>query len=117
MSRVKSSVPSRAYRKSVLKRASGFRGRSNNVYTVAKQKVDKAGQYAYRDRHNKKRDCKGLMITRVNAICRFYGITYSEFSHKLKLVGIFLNLKVLENLASQQPHTFGRLVETIYSAE
>ena len=84
MPRVKRGVTARARHKKVLKQSKGFRGRRGNVYRIAKQAVMKAGQYAYRDRRNKKRDFRALWITRINAAAREHGMTYSVFMNGLK---------------------------------
>lgn len=99
MPRVKRGVTARARHKKVLDLAKGFRGRRKNVYRIAKQAVMRAGQYAYRDRRNKKRVFRALWITRINAAVREYGMTYSVFINGLKKASIGLDRKVLADLA------------------
>src|SRR5688500_1995539 len=99
MPRVKRGVTARARHKKVLKQAKGFRGRRKNVYRVAKQAVMKAGQYAYRDRRQKKRVFRALWIARINAAVRELGMTYSSFMSGLKRANIDIDRKVLADLA------------------
>jgi large subunit ribosomal protein L20 len=113
MSRVRKSVPSRNYRKKVLKAAKGFYGRSKNCYSIAIQKVEKGGQYAYRDRRVKKRSFRALWIVRINAALRELNLKYSIFASKLKTSKIDINRKVLANLAHNDPNVFRNLVEKI----
>ena len=98
MSRVKRGVTARARHKKITDAASGYRGRRNNVFRVAKEAVMRAGQYAYRDRRNKKRVFRALWIARINAGIRHYGMNYSEFIHLLKRSSIQLNRKVVAQL-------------------
>src|ERR1700760_5021740 len=100
MPRVKRGVTARARHKKVLEQAKGFRGRRGNVYKVAKQAVMKAGQYAYRDRRNKKREFRALWITRINAGAREAGVTYSQFMAGLKKVSNYEDANDLSELAS-----------------
>jgi len=116
MPRVKRGVTARARHKKVLQQAKGFRGRRKNVYRVAKQAVMKAGQYAYRDRRNKKRDFRGLWIQRINAAAREHGLTYSQLMHGLKLAGLELDRKVLSDIAIREPEAFAAVVGEIKSA-
>jgi large subunit ribosomal protein L20 len=111
MPRVKRGVTARARHKKVFKQAKGFRGRRKNVYRVAKQAVMKAGQYAYRDRRNKKREFRALWITRINAGARDAGITYSQFMAGLKKAAIDIDRKVLADLAVFDKPAFSRIVE------
>ena len=111
MPRVKRGVTARARHKKVLDQAKGFRGRRKNVYRIAKEAVMKAGQYAYRDRRNKKRDFRRLWITRINAAARAEGMSYGTFMHGLKLAGIELDRKVLADIAVRDPETFRRFAE------
>ena len=111
MPRVKRGVTARARHKKVLKQAKGFRGRRGNVYRIAKEAVMKAGQYAYRDRRNRKRDFRRLWITRINAAARQNDMTYSQFIHGLALAGIELDRKVLADIAVRDPETFRRFAE------
>src|SRR5882762_1707337 len=103
MARVKSGTSSINRHKKVLKLAKGFRGRSNNCYRVALERLEKALQYAYRDRRNKKRDFRGLWIQRINAAARLHGLTYSQLMHGLKLAGLELDRKVLSDIAIREP--------------
>jgi large subunit ribosomal protein L20 len=111
MPRVKRGVTARARHKKVFKQAKGFRGRRKNVYRVAKQAVMKAGQYAYRDRRNKKRTFRALWIARINAAVRALGMSYSTFMAGLKRAQIEIDRKVLADLAVRDPGTFAQLVE------
>ena len=113
MPRSVNSVASRARRKKVLKLAKGYFGRRKNVWTVAKNAVEKALLYAYRDRRNKKRNFRALWITRINAGARLHGISYSQFMGALKKNQIELNRKVLADLAMNQPEAFKALVEKV----
>jgi large subunit ribosomal protein L20 len=111
MARVKRSVVARARHKKVLKQAKGYRGARSRVYRVAKQAVIKAGQYAYRDRRQRKRDFRALWIVRINAAAREFGLTYSQFMHGLKLAAIEIDRKVLAELAVNQKEAFAAIVE------
>ena len=111
MPRVKRGVTARARHKKVLEQAKGYRGRRKNVYRIAKEAVMRAGQYAYRDRRNKKRDFRSLWITRINAGTRELGVTYSQFMAGLKKAGIEVDRKVLADLAVFDKPAFGRIVE------
>ena len=111
MPRVKRGVTARARHKKVLEQAKGFRGRRKNVYRIAKEAVMRAGQYAYRDRRNKKREFRALGITRINAGARDAGVTYSQFMAGLKKAGIDMDRKVLADLAVFDKAAFGRIVE------
>jgi len=113
MPRSVNSVASRARRKKVLKLAKGYFGRRKNVWTVAKNAVEKALLYAYRDRRNKKRNFRALWITRINAGARLHGMSYSQFMGTLKKNQIELNRKVLADLAMNQPEAFKALVEKV----
>jgi large subunit ribosomal protein L20 len=113
MPRSVNSVAKRARRKKVLKQAKGYFGRRKNVWTVAKNAVDKAMLYAYRDRRNKKRTFRALWITRINAGARKYGMSYSQFMGKLKANKIELNRKVLADLAMNNPEAFKAIVDKI----
>src|SRR5262252_3549375 len=98
MPRVKRGVTARAAHKKVLKRAKGFRGRRKNVFRIANEAVMRAGQYAYRDRRNRKRDFRALWITRINAAAREHGMPYSVFMGQLKAANIELDRKSLAEL-------------------
>ncbi|MDP3371626.1 MAG: 50S ribosomal protein L20 [Candidatus Paracaedibacteraceae bacterium] len=111
MSRVKRGVTSHARHKKVLKMAKGYRGRSKNCFRIALQRVEKALQYAYRDRRNKKRDFRGLWIQRINAGVRELGLTYSVFINGLSKAGIQVDRKIMADLAMNQPEAFKVLVE------
>jgi len=110
MPRVKRGVTARARHKKILALAKGFRGRRNNVFRVAKQAVMRAGQYAYRDRRNRKRVFRALWITRINAACRAQDITYSRFINGLKKAGIEMDRKVLSDLAVADKAAFSAVV-------
>ena len=111
MPRVKRGVTAHARHKKVLDQAKGFRGRRNNVYRIAKEAVMKAGQYAYRDRRNKKREFRSLWITRINAGAREAGVSYSQFMAGIKKAGIEIDRKVLADLAVFDKPAFGKIVE------
>ncbi|MDX1314630.1 MAG: 50S ribosomal protein L20 [Eudoraea sp.] len=113
MPRSVNSVASRARRKKVMKQAKGYFGRRKNVWTVAKNAVEKAMLYAYRDRRNKKRSFRALWITRINAGARMHGMSYSQFMGKLKANNISLNRKVLADLAMNHPDAFKAIVEKV----
>lgn len=106
-------VASRAKRKRVLKLAKGFFGRKKNVWTVAKNAVEKGLGYAYRDRKAKKRDFRALWIQRINAGARLHGMSYSELMGKLKNAKIDLNRKVLADLAMNHPEAFAEVVNKL----
>ncbi|TAI46685.1 50S ribosomal protein L20 [Flagellimonas allohymeniacidonis] len=113
MPRSVNSVASRARRKKVMKQAKGYFGRRKNVWTVAKNAVEKAMLYAYRDRRNKKRNFRSLWITRINAGARLHGMSYSQFMGKVKANGIELNRKVLADLAMNHPDAFKAIVNKV----
>lgn len=113
MPRSVNSVASRARRKKVLKQAKGYFGRRKNVWTVAKNAVDKAMSYAYRDRRVKKRNFRALWIARINAGARLHGMSYSQFMGKVKANNIDLNRKVLADLAMNHPDAFKAIVDKI----
>ena len=110
MARVKRGVIARARRKKVLAQAKGFRGRRKNVYRVAKQAVMKAGQYAYRDRRQRKRQFRTLWIARINAAAREQGLSYSVFKNGLKKASIDIDRKVLADLAVFDKAAFAQIV-------
>ena len=93
--------------------AKGYRGRNNNVFRVAIEKVEKALQYAYRDRRTKKRNFRSLWIQRINAAARLHDMTYSRFMNGLAKAGIELDRKVLADIAVKEPETFTKLVEQV----
>ena len=113
MPRSVNSVASRARRKKILKQAKGYFGRRKNVWTVAKNAVDKAMLYAYTDRRNKKRNFRALWIARINAAARLNGMSYSQFMGKIKSNKIELNRKVLADLAMNHPEAFKAITEKI----
>lgn len=113
MPRSKNAVASRARRKNILKKAKGYYGKRKNVYTVAKNVMEKGLTYSYVGRKIKKRDYRTLWIARINAAVRAEGITYSEFIHKLATKNIDLNRKVLADLAMNEPETFKKLVDSV----
>ncbi len=113
MPRAKNRVASRARRKKIFKLAKGQFGRRKNVYTVAKNAVEKGLVYAYRDRKNKKRTFRSLWITRINAGARQHGMSYSEFMGKLSKTEINLNRKVLADLAMNHPEAFKAVVDAV----
>ena len=113
MPRVKRGVTARVRHKKVLALAKGYRGRRGNVYRIAKQAVMKAGQYAYRDRRNKKRVFRRLWIARINAATRALGLTYSQFINGLNKAGLGLDRKVLSDIAIHDEAAFARIVEQV----
>jgi large subunit ribosomal protein L20 len=113
MPRSVNAVASRARRKKILKQAKGFYGKRKNVYTVAKNVVEKGLTYSYVGRKLKKREYRTLWIARINAAVRAEGLNYSEFMHKLTLKGIDLDRKVLADLAMNEPETFKSLVDSV----
>ena len=113
MPRSVNAVARRARRKKVWKQAKGYFGRRKNVWTVAKNAVDKAMSYAYRDRRNKKRTFRALWIQRINAGTRQYGMSYSVFMGKVKANNIELNRKVLADLAMNNPAAFKAIVDKV----
>jgi len=113
MPRVKRGVTARARHKKVLAKSKGFRGRRGNVYRVAKEAVMKAGQYAYRDRRNKKRDIRALWIQRINAAVRELGMSYSAFMAGMKKAKIEIDRKVLADLAVLDKPAFAKIAGQI----
>ena len=113
MARSVNSVASRKKRKKILKEAKGYFGRRKNVYTVAKNAVEKGLTYAYRDRRNKKRSFRALWILRINAAARQNGLSYSELMHKLKERKFDLNRKVLADMAMNDSENFSKLVNSL----
>ena len=113
MPRSSNSVASRKRRKKILKKAKGYFGRRKNVYTIAKNAVEKGLSYAYRDRKNKKRVFRSLWITRINAAARQHGLSYSELINKLKTKGIEINRKVLADLAMNEPEKFSKIIKDL----
>lgn len=113
MPRVKRGVTARARHKKVTDAATGYRGRRNNVFRIAKEAVMRAGQYAYRDRRNKKRVFRALWITRINAATREHGLTYSKFINGLKKAEIALDRKVLADMAVTDKPAFAAIVNQV----
>jgi large subunit ribosomal protein L20 len=116
MARVKRGVTAHARHKKVLKLAKGYVGRSGTNYRPALERVEKALQYAYRDRRNKKRDFRGLWIQRINAATREHGLPYSQFIAGIKAAGIELDRKVMAAIAFDDPASFATLVEKARAA-
>ncbi len=113
MPRSVNNVASRARRKKVLKQVKGQFGRRKNVFTVAKNALEKGLKYAYRDRRNKKRTFRSLWINRINAAAREHGMSYSEFMGNLKKKNIDINRKVLADMAMNNPNAFKAIVEQL----
>ena len=113
MPRSVNSVAKRARRKKILKQAKGYFGRRKNVYTVAKNAIEKAMVYAYRDRKQNKRNFRGLWIQRINAGARLEGMSYSQLIGKLKSANILLDRKVLADLAMNHPEAFKAIVDKV----
>lgn len=116
MSRVKRGVTKHARHKKVLAQTKGFRGRHSTAYKPARNRLEKALRYAYRDRRLKKRDFRSLWIQRINAGVRAFGLTYSRFIDGLKKAGVELDRKVLADLALKEPETFASLVKQAQAA-
>lgn len=117
MTRVKRGVVARRRHKKVLKQAKGYYGARSRVFRVAKQAVIKAGQYAYRDRRNRKRQFRALWIQRINAAARINGMSYSRFVGGLKKAGIEIDRKVLADLAVHEKAAFAAIVEKARAAQ
>lgn len=116
MAHVKRGVTSHARHKKVLKLAKGYRGRRKSTIRVAMQAVEKAGQYAYRDRKVRKRTFRALWIQRINAAARMHDMTYSRFMNGIKLAGIELDRKVLADLAVREPEAFKAIADQAQAA-
>lgn len=116
MSRVKRGVTAYARHRKIIKKAKGYYGRRKNVFRVANQAVEKAGQYAYRDRRTRKRNFRALWIQRINAGVREHGLTYSRFIDGLAKAGIEVDRKVLSDLAIHEPEAFKALVNQAQAA-
>ena len=112
MARVKRGTTVRQKHNKILARAKGFLGRHSTTFRAAREKSEKAGQYAYRDRRVKKREFRGLWIVRINAAVRANGLTYSQFMNGLKKAGVTLDRKVLAQMAYDSDANFAKLVET-----
>ena len=117
MARVKRGVTARAAHKKILKQAKGYFGRRKNTFRSAVQAVEKAGQYAYRDRRTKKRNFRALWIQRINAATRELGLTYGRFINGLGKAGIEVDRKVLADLAVHDPQGFAALVDKAKAAQ
>ncbi|MGB0577724.1 MAG: 50S ribosomal protein L20 [Alphaproteobacteria bacterium] len=116
MSRARSGVAAHARHKKVLAQAKGYRGRNRTAFRVAKEKVEKGLQYAYRDRRNRKRSFRALWIQRINAGARLHGLTYSRLMNGLNRAGIELDRKVLSDLAIREPAAFKTICEQAQAA-
>jgi len=117
MARVKRGVVAKARHKKVLSQAKGYYGARSKVYRVAKQAVIKAGQYAYRDRRQRKRQFRALWITRINAAARVHGLSYSQLINGLKRAEIDVDRKVLADIAVHDQEAFGAIVEAAKAAK
>ena len=116
MARVKRGTTTKARHKRLLEQAKGYYGRRKNTIRIARQAVEKAGQYAYRDRKVKKRSFRALWIQRINAAVRAEGLSYSQFIHGAKLAGIELDRKVMADLAMNEGGAFGAIVQQAKAA-
>jgi len=112
MARVKRGTTVKQKHNKILERAKGYLGRHHSTYRAAREKTEKAGQYAYRDRRQKKRDFRSLWIVRINAAVRPNGLTYSQFMNGLKKAGVNLDRKVLAQMAYDADKNFNSLIET-----
>ena len=112
MARVKRGTTVKQKHNKILERAKGYLGRHHSTYRAAREKTEKAGQYAYRDRRQKKRDFRSLWIVRINAAVRPNGLTYSQFMNGLKKAGVTLDRKVLAQMAYDADKNFNTLIET-----
>jgi large subunit ribosomal protein L20 len=116
MARVKRGVTAHARHKKVLEQAKGFYGRRKNTIRTAKAAVDRAGQYAYRDRKINKRNFRSLWIQRINAAARLEGFTYSQFIHGLNLAGVEMDRKILADIAGNDPAAFKGIADKVRAA-
>ena len=116
MARVKRGVVAKARHKKVLRQAKGYYGARSRTYKVAKQAVIKAGQYAYRDRRQRKRQFRALWITRINAAARLHGLSYSRLVNGLKRADFQVDRKVLADIAVHDPEAFGAIAKTARDA-
>ena len=116
MARVKRGVTAHARHKAVLEKAKGYRGRRKNVFRAAVQAVERAAQYAYRDRRTKKRNFRSLWIQRINAAVREQGLTYARFMSGLRVAGVEVDRKVLADIAVREPEAFKALVARAQAA-
>ena len=115
MSRVTSGVTTHRRHKKITDQAKGYYGRRKNTFKVATQAVDKANQYATRDRHNRKRNFRSLWIQRINAAVRAHGLTYSQFIFAMSKTDLELDRKILSEIAISDPDTFKNIVDTAKS--
>ena len=113
MPRAKGGFKTRRRRKKILEMTKGYYGSKSRLYRIATEAVDKALQYAYRDRKNKKREFRSLWIIRINSALRALGMTYSQFASRLNKAGIALNRKALADMAYNDPVAFSQLVEKV----
>jgi len=113
MPRVKRGVPARRRHKKILKQAKGYYGGRSRLFKTANEAVMKAGQYAYRDRRQRKRQFRRLWITRINAAARQHGMTYSQLIHGMQAAGIALDRKVLADMAVREPEAFAAVVRAV----
>lgn len=116
MSRVKRGVTTHARHRKIIKAAKGYYGRRKNTFRIANQAVEKAGQYAYRDRKVRKRNFRALWIQRINAAVREHGLTYGRFIHGLGQAGVEIDRKVLADIAVHEPEAFKALVDQASAA-
>jgi large subunit ribosomal protein L20 len=116
MARVKRGTTTKARHKRILEQAKGYYGRRKNTIRIAKQAVEKAGQYAYRDRTVKKRSFRAIWIQRINAAVREEGLTYGVFMHGTKLAGIELDRKIMADLAMHEPESFKVIIAQVQAA-
>ena len=116
MARVKRGVTTKAKNKRILDQAKGYYGRRKNTIRIAKQAVEKAGQYAYRDRKVKKRSFRAIWIQRINAAVREQGLTYGVFMHGTKLAGIEIDRKIMADLAMHEPESFKVIIAQVQAA-
>ena len=116
MTRAKSGKISKNRHKKIIKMAKGYRGRANNCFRVAIERVEKALQYAYRDRRNRKRDFRGLWIQRINAAARQHDMVYSTFMGGMKKAGIEVDRKILADMAVNNPESFAQIVAQVKKA-
>lgn len=116
MTRAKSGLVSKKRHKKIIKLAKGYRGRAKNCFRIAIEKVEKALQYAYRDRRTRKRDFRGLWVQRINAAARMHGMVYSTFMGGIKKAGIEIDRKMLAELAVNNPQGFAEIVDQVQKA-
>ena len=116
MARVKRGTTTKARHKRILEQAKGYYGRRKNTIRIAKQAVEKAGQYAYRDRKVKKRSFRAIWIQRINAAVREQGLTYGVFMHGTKLAGIEIDRKIMADLAMHEPDSFKVIIAQVQAA-